>query len=152
MTTPESEHHVSTESQRLALDAMSAQLVHKLNAMISEQQERARLFAEQHHSSLPIPQQFTPTVPVSPPPPAAEPAPSIAPPPRHKPVPPPPATRKPALQQEWKLDYPQPPAPVRPPVRSTPKKKTGKDEEGNIGAGTIITIIIVVIILMRACA
>ena len=54
------EPHVSTEPQRLALEAMSAQLVHKLNAMIREQEERVRIFAEQHHATTSLPQQFTP--------------------------------------------------------------------------------------------
>lgn len=152
MNHDETEQHVSTESQRLALEAMSSQLVHKLNAMISEQEERARRFAEQHHSTLPTPQQFTPTVPEYTPPAAEPPGPSAAPAPRQKPVPPPPATRRPEPQPTWNPDYRSPTETARKPLRTTPRKKTAKEEEGNIGAGMIITIIIAVIILMRACS
>ena len=47
---------VSTEAQRLALETMSAQLVHKLNAMIAEQEARTRDFAKQHHPHIALPQ------------------------------------------------------------------------------------------------
>lgn len=48
-----SDESVTTEPQRIALERMSAELIHNLNVMIAEQEERARLFAEQHHSTSP---------------------------------------------------------------------------------------------------
>lgn len=132
---PQDEPHVSTEPQRLALEAMSAQLVHKLNAMIREQEERVRIFAEQHHATTPLPQQFTPSTT----PPQPEPAPG-APQPQVQQAPPP-ATR-PVFQS----------APVRP-QRPAPRKKTAEpEEETNIGSGMIIFALVGIIILLRSCA
>ncbi len=47
---------VSTEPQRRALDAMSEDLVRKLNAMVAEQEARARDFAAHQHSLSSLPQ------------------------------------------------------------------------------------------------
>lgn len=146
------EQHVSTDAQRMALEAMSAQLVHKLNAMISEQEERARLFAEQHHSLLSVPQPVTPTAPVIPQPvpqstDVTTAAPETA--PTYIPVPPKP---------------PQPPkekaAPILTTAHSAPKvwtqkKKSpaSKEEEGsNIGAGMIIFALAGLFLLLRSCS
>ena len=153
----ETEHHVSTEAQRLALEAMSAQLVHKLNAMISEQEERVRIFSEQHHSTLPVPQVPKPELPTQIQP-QAEPAPHAvidttpyAATARPKVTPPPPATRKPA-KSDWQLDYTPPTTPEQKPLRVGPKKNTAKEqEEGNIGIGMIIFAMVGIIMLLRAC-
>lgn len=135
------EPHVSTEPQRLALEAMSAQLVHKLNAMIREQEERVRIFAEQHHATTVLPQQFTPAAP----PPQPEPAPGMMPKPQVQQAPPP-ATRS---------VFQSAPAPVSAPVRSLspgPRQKTAPpEEESNIGAGMIIFALVGIIILLRSC-
>ncbi len=126
------EQHVSTEAQRLALEAMSAQLVHKLNAMIREQEERARAFAEQHHSTLSIPQQQ--------PDPATEPkkpAPTPA-------VPPPPQLRT----RESNSDFPLPPAT---PQYQPQQKKATPEEGSNIGLAMIIFSMLGIMMLLRAC-
>ncbi len=157
MSGNETEHHVSTEAQRLALEAMSAQLVHKLNAMISEQEERVRIFSEQHHSTLPVPQVPKPEL-ISQTPQQVEqaPAPAIhtttnAAQARAKITPPPPATRKP-VNNDWKLDYPAPTQAEQKPLRIGPKKNTAKqEEEGNIGIGMIIFSLVGIIMLLRAC-
>ncbi len=70
---------VSTEPQRLALDAMSRDLVNKLNAMVAEQERRAHEFAQHQHSlsSLPtqtLPEITMPTLPETNPAPVAPPA------------------------------------------------------------------------------
>ncbi len=53
---------VSTEPQRLALEAMSRDLVHKLNAMVAEQEQRAHEFALQQHSLSSLPTQTLPEI------------------------------------------------------------------------------------------
>ena len=138
------EQHVSTEAQRMALEAMSAQLVHKLNAMISEQEERARLFAAQHHSMLLVPQPIAPPAPV-----IQQPELHPTPVPSHIPVPP----RPPQPPKEK-------PAPTLTTEHSAPKvwtqkKKSpaSKEEEGsNIGAGMIIFALAGLFLLLRSCS
>ena len=135
------EQNVSTEAQRLALEAMSAELVHKLNIMIQEQEKRAREFAALHHSTLP-----TPAVPVLTQPQSPAPIPEPAKPsPVYAPVtPPPPATRKPQVTApEWD-----------PPVKhSKPRSAAKKEqpEEGNIGMGIVIFALVGIIMLIRSC-
>lgn len=127
---------VSTEAQRLALEAMSAQLVHKLNAMIAEQEARTRAFAEQHHTRIELPQQ----------PGQIAPAPTA-------PLPkPPPAPRPPSPRQEYTWSPPDEPADEQP-LRIGPKKQTAKpEEENNIGMGMVIFALIGIVILLRSCS
>lgn len=128
------EQHVSTEAQRMALEAMSAQLVHKLNAMIREQEERARAFAEQHHSTLSIPQnQQLPVV---------EPV-------RNTP-PPAPAPVKPQPVPQHRLDW-DTPVPAEKPLQSGPRKTTTPEEGSNIGLAMIIFSMLGIMMLLRAC-
>ncbi len=130
---------VSTDAQRLALEAMSAQLVHKLNAMIAEQEERTRIFAEQHHTHIALPQNPEPV--------AIEPA---------APLPePPPAPRPPSPRQEYTRRTKEEPAfkPEEKPLRIGPKKQTAKpEEESNVGLGMVIFSLIGIVILLRSCA
>lgn len=130
---------VSTDAQRLALEAMSAQLVHKLNAMIAEQEERTRTFAEQHHTHIALPQ--------TPEPVAIEPA---------APLPePPPAPRPPSPRQEysWSHHGEAMEEPDNKPLRIGPKKQTSKPaEENNIGLGMVIFSLIGIVILLRSCS
>jgi hypothetical protein len=136
--------HVSTEPQRQALEAMSEELVHKLNIMIMEQERRAREFAEAHHSTLPTPaappiqqiQHLTPQ--------------PESPVPTPRPTPPPPAVRKdPSLipSPQWQQPAPQPRVP-----RPARKPKKEKEEEGNVGMGMVIFAIIGIIMLIRSCS
>lgn len=53
---------VSTEPQRLALEAMSRDLVNKLNAMVAEQEQRAYEFAQHQHSLSSLPSQTLPEI------------------------------------------------------------------------------------------
>ncbi len=53
------EQKVSTDTQRQALEAMSADLVSRLNIMISEQERRAKAFAALTHSTQAIPKAAT---------------------------------------------------------------------------------------------
>ena len=128
---------VSTEAQRLALEAMSAQLVHKLNAMIAEQEARTRAFAEQHHTRIELPQQpgqIAPTAPLPKPPPAP---------------------RPPSPRQEYTRRTKEEPAfkPEEKPLRIGPKKQTAKpEEESNVGLGMVIFSLIGIVILLRSCA
>lgn len=57
---------VTTEPQRQALDEMSHDLLRKLNAMVEEQNERARQFANTEHSLSSTPMEFNITLPESP--------------------------------------------------------------------------------------
>lgn len=133
------QHTVSTEAQRLALEAMSAQLVHKLNAMIAEQEARTRAFAEQHHTHIALPQNPEPV--------AIEPA---------APLPePPPAPRPPSPRQEYTRRTKEEPAfkPEEKPLHIGPKKQTAKpEEESNVGLGMVIFSLIGIVILLRSCA
>ena len=151
------QHHVSTESQRMALEAMSARLVHKLNAMIREQEERARKFAEQHHSTLPEPQSFRPTVSTyslteEPATPATPVSPTAS---RAKVVPPPLTTRnepRSGRMPAWQNNSENPPEKEKKPLRVGPRKKTATEkEEGNIGMGMIIFSLVGIIMLLRSC-
>ena len=65
---PSVEEQVTTEPQRLALEAMSNELVEKLHAMVEEQQQRAREFAAHQHSLSSLPSTHTPAVAPPPPP------------------------------------------------------------------------------------
>lgn len=71
MSTPEQDERppVTTEPQRQALDEMSRELLRKLNAMVEEQNERARQFANTEHSLSSTPMEFNLTLPE---PPAAD--------------------------------------------------------------------------------
>lgn len=161
MNPDDQQQHVSTEPQRLALEAMSAQLIHKLNAMIREQEDRARKFAEQHHSTLPVPQPVNPQ-PVSnyfPPReerpetrPATQRAAEIPAPQYTRVTPPPLATRRKA-QQEWESEPDFEPSPRLKLQQASPRKKTATEkEEGNIGVGMIIFALVGIIMLLRSCS
>lgn len=141
---------VTTEPQRLALERMSAQLIHNLNVMIAEQEERVRIFAEQHHSPSPLPQHPAPEKLPEPP--------SVAPIPEPEPAKPLVAKFKaiarrnvPPLVTSSPNEQPQPqPRPI--PVISTPRKTTESKEESSIGVGTIVTFIVIILFLLRACS
>lgn len=135
------DQYVSTESQRLALEAMSAQLVHKLNAMIREQEERARAFAEQHHSTLPTPQQTVPDLPQVPSQPEYNPQPA---PERGYPTPPP-LTTAPKPPVDTLRERLQPRPAVRKPTQAE------QPEESNIGMGMVIFALVGIMILIRSC-
>lgn len=71
-------NEVTTEPQKQALEAMSNELVQKLNAMVAEQERRAHAFAAQQHSlsSLPtysLPEVTAPQLPEAPLPPEPQP-------------------------------------------------------------------------------
>lgn len=139
---------VTTEPQRLALERMSAQLIHNLNVMIAEQEERVRIFAEQHHSPSPLPQHPAPEILPEPP--------SVAPVPEPEPAKPLVAKFKaiarrnvPPLVTSSPNEQPQP-RPI--PVISTPRKTTESKEESSIGVGTIVTFIVIILFLLRACS
>ena len=53
---------VTTEPQRQALEAMSEELVRKLNIMVAEQEARAREFAKHQHSLSSLPAQQQPQI------------------------------------------------------------------------------------------
>lgn len=141
---------VTTEPQRLALERMSAQLIHNLNVMIAEQEERVRIFAEQHHSPSPLPQHPTPEKLPEPP--------SVVPVPEPEPAKPLVARFKaiarrnvPPLVTSSPNEQTQPqPRPI--PVISTPRKTTESKEESSIGVGTIVTFIVIILFLLRACS
>lgn len=151
------EQQVSTEAQRLTLEAMSAQLVHKLHTMIAEQDARAREFAAQHHTTISLPRQDTPapqpqvSQPETPPAPRPQVETSSsrarqlpgAPHQRQVPVPPLP-TSSPFAER--------PAQPTPTPLRIGPKKKTAPESESNIGLGMIIFALVGIIMLLRSCS
>ena len=146
---------VSTEPQRIALERMSAELVHKLNVMIAEQEERVRIFAEQHHSQSPLPQHPAPEM-------LPEPTASLRSQesPQQQPKKPLVAkfkalTRRtvPPLVTDSPLDRePELPNPRPIPALTAPRKSESNKEEGSIGVGTIVTLIVIILFLLRACS
>lgn len=133
------EQEVSTESQRQALDAMSSELVDKLNRMIEEQNARVRAFATQYpQQAAPAPEPVTYHAP-QPEPPAEQPRPmhSVTPPPAAKP-------------------RTEAPPPVRPqqhaPAAKVKPAAPAKDkDENSIGCGKLVVIIAIIVILLRCC-
>lgn len=126
----QSEQNVSTESQRLALEAMSANLAHKLNLMIQEQEERAREFAASHRGApVPLPQTQQPV-------------------PKQKAPPTPPA---PSTTRIWETAMPHEPSLPRPAAKRTITKQQPQQEDGNIGMGMVIFALVGIILLIRSC-
>lgn len=137
------EQEVSTEAQRQALDAMSGELLDKLNRMIEEQNARVQDFATQYpQAAAPAPEPVTYHAP-QPEPPTEQPA--EQPRPTHSVTPPPAAKPRAAT-----------PPPVRP-QQHTPTAKAGpaapaKDkDENSIGCGKLVVIIAIIVILLRCC-
>lgn len=154
---------VTTEPQRLALEAMSQELVKKLNIMVAEQEKRAREFSNLQHSlsalptAVPTPQLTVPKF-------TTEPAPQknirknkpqkvyphAVPPAPYPPIPSTPDLPNIPTFTEPSYSTPEPPRQARrkPVVISGSSEKK---EEG-IGVGTIITIVIVFfIIVAKGC-
>ncbi len=135
-TTPD--ERVTTEPQRKALDAMSDDLVRKLNAMVAEQEARARDFAAHQHSLSSLPQ--LPQIQA-----LEQPA--------HTPAPPT-ITNGPApdltRHQTPKTSSPPPYTPEWEPLPPTTPAQNETKETG-IGAGTIVFIIFVLLIILRNC-
>lgn len=144
MTRPENQPSVSTEAQRQALDAMSEDLVRKLDTMVKEQEQRVRTFIRTQHSSSALPG-VTPNLP-----PTAHPTQQnlhhrqTAPAAIHRNLPPPPAT----TYHRPEYNAAPLPTPQEDEVPDTPPQQ----EEGSIGVGTILTFVIAVVLLMRACS
>ncbi len=151
---------VSTEPQRQALDAMSQQLVERLNTMVREQHERARRFAATQHSLFPLPQlpeleaenslpsapqaepEFTFTVPEPAPLPQAK---------KRLFAPIPPRPTEPRQPQDFSAKPLWEAAKQNWPIKPKAAESSKKQEEG---CGTISTVvcIIIIIMLMRACS
>ena len=168
---------VSTEAARRALDAMSEQLVQKLNRMIEEQDARVREFAVQNPSLSSLP--ATPK-PIQRPAAAQSPAPD--PDPEHAPAPPeePPVPKAAPLppsfpprditpqeavaefERRWKQnqrakkekraqEQPAPPVPSADRGGFRKPALPAKKEKKETGCGTWAFFIVVLIILIRAC-
>ncbi len=142
---------VSTEPQRQALDEMSRQLVERLNEMVQEQNERARLFAATQHSLSPLPK--LPQA-EQPSPPEPEPVTQTT---RRPDIPPPPALPREARPKEPQSFAPTPkPQPqgladwLKPESAATQEAQKTGDEVGCGSVSTIITIILLVLII-RSC-
>lgn len=145
-TDPSTEQDVSTESQRQALDAMSADLVSKLNNMIEEQNARVQAFATQYpQAAAPEPKPVTYHAP-QPEPPAETPYPEPQRPTHNIPLPPAAKPRTVAPQPE----RPQQHAATPPPIRPKAPAAKGK-EENSIGCGPLLVIIAIIVILLRCC-
>ena len=130
------EQKVSTDAQRQALEAMSANLISRLNIMISEQERRAQAFAALTHSTQAIPKAATQQSFVQPE--------VNTPQPKQTTAPPPPA-QKPVWETEIK------PNPV-PRIVKPAKKQQTKEEESNVGMGMIIFALVGILMLLRSCS
>lgn len=141
---------VTTEPQRLALEAMSHELVEKLNIMVAEQEKRAREFTNLKHSlsALPSAPELSQT--------SQTPEPQRNTAPKHK-LPPVP---RPLPEQPVYTPKEESPLPPIPPYHSAPSearshrrkptviKGTESQKEEGIGIGTIITVLIIVFMLV----
>lgn len=136
------EELVTTEPQRKALEAMSEDLVRKLNLMVAEQEARAREFANHQHSLSSLPEQQQPQVTTYSPKPYTVPqAVYTPPPPKPKPEyqPPPTVYHK----------GPQHPRQKQP----TLIRRKEKQQEEGVGATAIIVILLILFsILSRTCS
>ncbi len=151
---------VSTEAQRQALDAMSEELVQKLNRMIEEQDARVKEFAVQNPSlsSLPatpdpiaLPRQAAPKQPAQPQ------LPSV---PKPTAVTPTVEEKLDEYDRQWAREkrgqtaQPQPP-PVPAVTRPKPKRQRqispNPEEKQGPNIGSWIFFIVVVLIILRAC-
>lgn len=146
------ENLVTTEPQRQALEKMSQDLITKLNIMVAEQNERARLFAEQQHSlsSLPtsvpvatsshpqpLPQRTQLPHPIRPQLPTYTPS-------MHTTAP------KPLFTPSYTPEVKTPKQPSRPQPKAPRPAKETKSEEG-IGPFGILGILFIVFMLLRGC-
>lgn len=146
--------------QRRSLDVMSAQLTHNLNKMIAEQEQRVRAFAAQQPSA-PVPGADMPRQSVSwqrpaePVTPAPKPRTAAGPVYTQQPLPPtPPQQPVPTQQTPPPLPKKKKASPLPPdftPPTSPDRWRQSEKKEGQIGPGCIITIIVVVLIMLRAC-
>lgn len=150
----EEQPQVNTDAQRRALDVMSARLLDNLNTMIAEQEARVQEFSRQQNSLSPLPQQESAPAVQQPAPsspvqtehvsPAAPKTASTA--PRHaRSVTPPPIKAK--KQPQPHHNVPKPPLPKGPVVINGEEKK-----ESSVGCGPIAVIVVIIIILLRACS
>lgn len=143
---------VSTEAQRQALDAMSEELVQKLNRMIEEQDARVKAFAVQNPSlsSLPV----TPDPIVLPQvPPQQQKRPSVT-----KPAA---ITTEQVLDEydrqwakekrEQPLQNPPVPALSRPKPKRQRQVAPNQDEKQSPNIGSWAFFIVIVLIILRAC-
>lgn len=123
----QNEQSVSTEAQRQALEAMSQELICKLNIMIQEQEARARAFAAAHHTQIlpPTPQESPDSQQAVPTPPA----PVLT-----------PRELQPAKAPER-----------RPRHRTTTSPPAQQSEESNIGMGIVIFSLIGIFMVIRSC-
>lgn len=166
---------VNTDEQRRALDVMSAKLLDNLNSMIAEQEARVQEFSLQQSSLSPLPMpEMTPVVapvpqqaPVRtrPQTPVSEQAKPIGaetyakmerhapaettaptPPPLHRSVTPPPLSsqKRKAAEQTYRIPRPSL-------NRPTPAAK-GDGKENSVGCGKLAVLVVIVIILLRACS
>ena len=142
---------VSTEVQRQALDAMSEELVQKLNRMIEEQDARVKAFAVQNPSLSSLPVTPNPIVLPQEPPQRQNP-----------PVPKPAAlTTEQVLDEydrQWAKEKREQPLQTPPvPSLSRPKPKRqrqvapNQDEKQSSNIGSWVFFIVIVLIILRAC-
>lgn len=164
-------NEVTTEPQRQALEAMSNDLVNKLNTMVAEQEQRAHDFAAQQHSLSSLPTCNVPELVAAP-----QLSPVAAPAPKQPPyrAPRPAAARPPRQQADStpnlpNIPPPQPPLPNQTgsgwtdhlqntvytgtqkptrPRKPTIIRDTHKQQDGSIGAATVGTIIFVIVMLI----
>lgn len=145
------DERVSTEPQRRALDAMSADLVRKLHDMVAEQEARARDFAEHQHSLSSLPQ-LQPFLPPQPTPPPQQESTSQQPQPKSKRIVsnPPRFPNIPRQKKDSRPSYAPLPHEHWEDAETSPRE-TEQKKEGGIGAGTIVFIIFAIIVILRNC-
>ncbi len=144
-TEPHSPDEVSNDAQRKALDAMSADLLRKLEIMVAEQEQRAQAFSVLQHSTSHLPQVPTPAEPEPTPRAESQAAPVLPEPPRHKP-------RRNSSPAPKPAEAPKPTPEPRQPKPVTPHKSPNPGKINEISGKTIFIVMVVIFCLLRACS
>lgn len=143
---PHSPDEVNTDAQRKALDAMSADLLRKLNEMVTEQEQRAQAFSVLQHSTSHLPQMPTP----------AAPEPDHRAEPKADPVLPEPPRRKPRRNNNSPApkpaEAPKPTPEPRQPAAIPPHKSPDPGKISEISGKTIFIVMLIIFCLLRACS
>ena len=147
---------VTTEPQRQALEAMSEELVRKLNIMVAEQEARAREFAKHQHSLSSLPAQQQPQIHAHTPKPYQKTQVLYAPPP---PKPQPEYTRHFTTQhaespkeQQFVTSQHIEPRPLRQKQPTVIRQKEKQQEEGISATAIIVILLILFSIFSRTCS
>lgn len=138
-------NQVTTEPQRQALEAMSEELVRKLNIMVAEQEARAREFAKHQHSLSSLPAQQQPQIHTHTPKPYQKPQPEY---PRHFTT----QHAESPKEQQFATSQHIEPRPLRQKQPTVIRQKEKQQEEGVSATAIIVILLILFSFFSRTCS